>query len=74
MTLITPYRDDLVIGVECMFSWYWVADLCRQKGIAFILGHALYMRAIHGGKDTKSSGMILNSFSWPEGQAPGMGR
>jgi len=33
-----------------MFSWYWVADLCREKGIAFILGHALYMRAIHGGK------------------------
>ena len=48
--LITPYQDDLVIGVECMFSWYWVADLCRERGIAFILGHALYMRAIHGGK------------------------
>ncbi len=28
LRLITPYRDDLVIGVECMFSWYWVADLC----------------------------------------------
>lgn len=42
--LIAPYQDDLVIGVECMFSWYWVADLCRERGIAFILGHALYMR------------------------------
>ena len=50
MTLIAPYLDDLVIGVECMFSWYWVADLCREKKIAFVLGHALYMRAIHGGK------------------------
>ena len=50
LKLITPYRDDLVIGVECMFSWYWLADLCGEKGIAFILGHALYMRAIHGGK------------------------
>lgn len=48
--LITPYQDNLVIGVECMFSWYWVADLCREKHIAFILGYALYMRAIHGGK------------------------
>ncbi len=38
--LIAPYQDDLVIGVECMFSWYWVADLCRERGIAFILGHA----------------------------------
>jgi hypothetical protein len=26
--LIKPYREGLVIGVECMFSWYWVADLC----------------------------------------------
>ena len=38
MQLVAPYRDDLVIGVECMFSWYWVADLCREQGIAFILG------------------------------------
>ncbi len=50
MRLVTPYLDDLVIGVECMFSWYWVADLCREQQIAFILGHALYMKAIHGGK------------------------
>jgi transposase len=50
LKLIAPYRQDMVIGVECMFSWYWVADLCRQESIAFILGHALYMRAIHGGK------------------------
>ena len=50
LAIIAPYRDDLVIGVECMFTWYWVADLCVQENIAFILGHALYMRAIHGGK------------------------
>jgi len=50
MKLVTPYLDDLVIGVECMFSWYWVADLCRERQINFILGHALYMKAIHGGK------------------------
>jgi hypothetical protein len=40
LRLITPYRDDLLIEVECMFSWYWVADLCREQGIIFILGHA----------------------------------
>jgi transposase len=50
LAMVAPYRDDLIIGVECMFTWYWVADLCRQENIAFILGHALYMRAIHGGK------------------------
>jgi transposase len=47
---IGPYRDDLAIAVECMFAWYWLADLCAQEGISFVLGHALYMKAIHGGK------------------------
>ena len=47
---IAPYRDDLVVCAECMFSWYWLADLCAEENIPFILGHALYMRAIHGGK------------------------
>ena len=23
---IQPYRKDLVVGVECMFAWYWLAD------------------------------------------------
>jgi len=50
MKLIQPYLDDLIIGVECMHCWYWVADFCEDHEIAFILGHALYMRAIHGGK------------------------
>jgi len=45
-----PYRDDLVVAAECMFTWYWLADLCQQEGIEFVLGHALYMKAIHGGK------------------------
>jgi transposase len=47
---IAPYREGLVVAVECMFTWYWLADLCAQEGIAFVLGHALSMKAIHGGK------------------------
>lgn len=47
---ITPYRAGLVVGCECMFAWYWLADLCQDNGIAFVLGHALYMKAIHAGK------------------------
>jgi len=50
LRLIKPYRDDLAVGCECMFTWYWLADLCAAEGIDFVLGHALYMRAIHGGK------------------------
>jgi transposase len=47
---IAPYRADLVVCVECIFTWYWLADLCACEGIPFVLGHALYMKAIHGGK------------------------
>jgi transposase len=47
---IGPYRDGLVVAVECIFTWYWLADLCATEGIPFVLGHALYMKAIHGGK------------------------
>jgi transposase len=47
---IAPFRDGLVVGVECMFAWYWLADLCVEHDISFVLGHALYMKAIHGGK------------------------
>ena len=50
LAAVAPYRDDLVIAVECIFTWYWLADLCRREGIEFVLGHALYMKAIHGGK------------------------
>ena len=50
LATIAPYREDLVVAVECIFTWYWLADLCAQEGIAFVLGHALYMKAIHGGK------------------------
>jgi transposase len=47
---ITPYREDIVVAVECIFTWYWIADLCNRENIPFVLGHALYMKAIHGGK------------------------
>jgi transposase len=46
---IAPDHEGLVVAVEWMFTGYWLADLCAQEGIAFVLGHALYVKAIHGG-------------------------
>ena len=46
---MAPYRDDLVVAAECMVTWYWLADLCAAPDITFVLGHALAMKAIHGG-------------------------
>ena len=47
---IAPYREQVVLAAECLFTWYWLADLCAEHGIPFVLGHALSMKAIHGGK------------------------
>ena len=69
---IAPYRGDLVICVEGMFTWYWLADLCTREGIPFVLGHALYMKAIHGGKakhdriDAQKIAMLLRGGMWPQ--------
>jgi hypothetical protein len=35
------FREDLVVAGECMFTWYWLADVCAAEGIAFVLGHAI---------------------------------
>src|SRR5262249_59504451 len=48
-----PFRPDLVVGCECMHSWYWLADTCRQHNIPFALGHAFGIKAVHASK-TKS--------------------
>jgi len=47
---VAPYKESLVVGCECTYSWYWLADVCQKEGIEFVLGHALYMKAIHGAK------------------------
>ncbi|MCI0465150.1 MAG: IS110 family transposase [Gemmataceae bacterium] len=47
---IAPFRDNVVVGVECMYAWYWLADRCAQEQISFVLGHALYMKLIYGAK------------------------
>jgi transposase len=69
---IHPFREDIVVAVECMFTWYWIADLCVQEGIPFVLGHALYMKAIHGGKakndriDSRKIAVLLKGGMIPQ--------
>jgi transposase len=72
LRIIAPYREDLVVGGECIFTWYWVADLRAKEGIAFVLGHALYMKAIHGGKakndkiDAHKIAVLLRGGMFPQ--------
>jgi transposase len=72
LKVIEPYRDQLVVSCECLFAWYWLADLCRDHGITFVLGHALYMKAIHGGKaktdkiDSEKIARLLKGGNLPQ--------
>ncbi len=72
LTAVLPFRDDLVVAVECIFTWYWLADLCAKERIAFVLGHALYMRAIHGAKakndriDARKTAVLLRGGLLPQ--------
>src|SRR5947199_9290870 len=72
LTTLAAYREDLVVAVECIFTWYWLADLCAQEGISFVLGHALYMKAIHGGKakndkiDSQKIAVLLRGGMLPQ--------
>ena len=50
LKILEPYKNNIVVAAESCFAWYWLADLCADNNIEFILGHALYMKAIHGGK------------------------
>ena len=71
LRVIEPYREDMVVAVECIFMWYWLADLCAKENIPFVLGHALYMKAIHGGKskndriDSKKIAVLLRGGTLP---------
>src|SRR5438874_2548113 len=55
-----------------MFAWYWLADLCHDEDIPCVLGHALYMKAIHGGKaktdkiDAKKIAVLLRGGTPPQ--------
>jgi transposase len=48
---IEPWRHDLTVCCECLFCWYWLAEACLKAGLQFVLAHALYVKAIHGGKN-----------------------
>jgi transposase len=68
---VAPFRDGLVVGCECMHCWYWLADACRDDGIAFALGHAWGMKAVHGSKtkcdrkDAEAIARLLKGGNFP---------
>jgi hypothetical protein len=43
-------REELVVAVEGLCTWSWLADLGTSAGLPCVLGHAWSMKAIPGGK------------------------
>src|SRR5262245_1584838 len=68
---VAPFREGLVVGCECMHCWYWLADTCRDHAIAFALGHAWAMKAVHGSKtkcdrhDAEAIARLLKGGNFP---------
>ena len=71
LKIFEPYKHDFVVAVESTFAWYWLADFCADNNIEFILGHALYMKAIHGAKakndriDSKKIALMVQGGMFP---------
>jgi transposase len=82
LKLIEPYKHDLTVCAECMFGWYWLADACHGANLTFVLAHALYLKAIHGGKNKNDridseklahllrSNLIPPSYVYPADKRP----
>ena len=69
---VAPSRTALVVCVACIFTWYWLADLCAREGMPLVLGPALSMKAIHGGSakhdtiDAQKIAVLLRGGMFPQ--------
>jgi len=72
---VAPFREGLLVACECMHCWYWLADCCRDENIAFVLGHAWAMKAVHGAKtkcdrkDADAIARLLKGGNFPPAYA-----
>ena len=72
LEITAPYIHDMTVACESTFNWYWLSDACALNGIKFVLGHALYMKAIHGTKtkndrvDSEKIAHLLRSNMLPQ--------
>src|SRR5262245_12675725 len=68
---VQPFRDGLVVGCEGVHCWYWLADACRDHGLALVLGHAWGMKAVHASKtkgdrhDAQAIARLLKGGNFP---------
>jgi hypothetical protein len=64
---MAPYRDDMVVAVEGMGTWSGLAALGAREAMPFVLGHALSMQAMHGGKAKNDRSAAPKITGWLRG-------
>ena len=75
LAALAPFQPDLLVGCECVHSWYWLADTCRQHTIPFALGHAFGIKAVHSSKtksdahDAEVIARLLKGGNFPQAYA-----
>lgn len=71
LAALQPFSKDLVLSCESTFNWYWLCDFCESNKFTFVLGHALYLKAIHAGKvkndriDSEKLAYLLRGGNFP---------
>jgi transposase len=68
---LQPFQHSVLVGCECMHSWYWLADTCRDENLPFVLGHAFGIKAVHTQKtkcdrhDAEAIARLLKGGNFP---------
>lgn len=78
LSALKTYAGSLSVCCESTYNWYWLEGLCRRQGIAFYLGHALYIKHISASKqkndridsrklaDLLRTGLLPLAYPYPE--------
>jgi transposase len=72
---LKPFRQNITVGVESTFNWYWLIDGLRASKIPCHLGHALYIKQMSGKKhkndpvDARSIADIMRTNRFPPAYA-----
>lgn len=63
LKVIQTYRKEMVVAWNASLPWYRLVDLCAREGIPLVLGHAFFMKAIHGGRPKMTRLTLIRSRS-----------
>jgi hypothetical protein len=50
LRVVAPYRADLGVAVECLFTWYWLAGPLRERREHLCLGACALYEGHSGGQ------------------------